>query len=94
MHEIINLLLELDKLGIKFVFIRQPELSNCNNATSKLLLAIYAYLAEAERELISERTKAGLQALKAKGKKLGWQKDGYANTPIRPTPRLHPRVAR
>ncbi|BEG58317.1 Site-specific recombinase, resolvase family [Helicobacter heilmannii] len=74
MHEIINLLLELDKRGIKFVFIRQPELSNCNSATSKLLLAIYAYLAEAERELISERTKAGLQALKAKGKKLGWQK--------------------
>src|SRR6188472_2643261 len=34
-------------------------------------LHIYAALAEQERRLISQRTSAGLQALKAQGKKLG-----------------------
>ncbi|BEG57331.1 serine-type multi-promoter DNA invertase Mpi [Helicobacter sp. NHP21005] len=87
MHEIINLLLELDKKGVSFIFIRQPELSNVNSATSKLLLAIYAYLAETERTLISERTKAGLQALKAKGVKLGWQKGR-----LRKHPQLDPHL--
>ena len=35
------------------------------------VLHIYAALAEKERQLISDRTIAGLQAAKAKGKKLG-----------------------
>ena len=34
-------------------------------------MAIYSYFAEAEREFISIRTKQGLTAAKAKGKKLG-----------------------
>lgn len=38
---------------------------------AKLLLAIYSYFAEAEREYISLRTKQGLAAAKAKGKMLG-----------------------
>lgn len=37
----------------------------------KLLLAIYSYFAESEREFISIRTKQGLIAAKAQGKKLG-----------------------
>ena len=37
----------------------------------KLLLAIYSYFAEAEREFISMRTKQGLAAARASGKKLG-----------------------
>ena len=38
---------------------------------TKLLLAIYSYFAESEREYISIRTKQGLAAAKAKGVKLG-----------------------
>ena len=37
----------------------------------KLLLAIYSYFAEAEREFISMRVKQGLAAARAKGVKLG-----------------------
>jgi len=71
MLEVMNLIQELNDEGVKLVFIRQPELSTFNTAHSKLLLAIYSYFAESEREFISMRTKQGLAAAKASGKKLG-----------------------
>ena len=52
------------------VFVRQPELST-TRPQRKLLLAIYSYFAEAEREFISMRTKQGLAAARASGKKPG-----------------------
>jgi DNA invertase Pin-like site-specific DNA recombinase len=64
---IINLLAEN---GVKLAFVRQPELSTTGPHT-KLLLAIYSYFAEAEREYISMRTKQGLAAVQAQGKQLG-----------------------
>ena len=39
--------------------------------TDPFMLHIYAALAEKERRMISERTKAGLAAAKARGKRLG-----------------------
>ncbi len=74
MLDVMNLIQELSDNGIKLIFIRQPELSTFNNAHSKLLLAIYSYFAESEREFISMRTKQGLAAAKASGKKLGRKK--------------------
>jgi DNA invertase Pin-like site-specific DNA recombinase len=47
-----------------------PKLSTTGPHT-KLLLAIYSYFAEAERDYISIRTRQGLAAARAKGKKLG-----------------------
>lgn len=70
MFEILNLILELDKVGVKTIFLRQSELSS-NEKHSKLILAIYAYLAEEEKKLISQRTKSGLEKAKLNGKKLG-----------------------
>lgn len=70
MLETLNIINTLAQKAIKIVFVRQPELST--NAThAKLLLAIYSYFAEAERDYISMRTKQGLAAAKAKGVKLG-----------------------
>lgn len=71
MMDVMNLIQELSDTGVKFIFIRQPELSTFNSAHNKLLLAIYSYFAESEREFISMRTKQGLAAAKASGKKLG-----------------------
>jgi len=66
-----HLIQELNDRDIKLIFIRQPELSTFNTAHAKLLLAIYSYFAESEREFISLRTKQGLAAARASGKILG-----------------------
>lgn len=61
MLEILNLVEKFNQHKIKLVFTNQPELStNQNEALSALLLAIYGYFAQTEREIISERTKQGL----------------------------------
>ena len=68
MLEILNLIERFNKSNIRLIFVNQPELSTANNALSKLLLSIYGYFAETEREIISESTKQGLAVARAKGK--------------------------
>jgi DNA invertase Pin-like site-specific DNA recombinase len=70
MFEVINIINQLSENGVEVIFVRQPELSTVG-PHRKLLLAIYSYFAEAEREFISMRTKQGLAAARASGKKLG-----------------------
>ena len=70
MVEVINLINQLNANGVQLIFVRQPELSTAG-PHGKLLLAIYSYFAEAEREFISVRTQQGLTAARAKGKHLG-----------------------
>lgn len=70
MIETINIISGLSEKNVKLIFVRQPELSTIGPHT-KLLLAIYSYFAETEREFISTRTKQGLAAAKASGKMLG-----------------------
>jgi DNA invertase Pin-like site-specific DNA recombinase len=70
MLETLNIINQLSETGVKIVFVRQPELSTTGQH-GKLLLAIYSYFAEAERDFISIRTKQGLAAARDKGKQLG-----------------------
>jgi len=70
MLQVLNLINDLIAKGVQITFVRQPELST-TGSHGKLLLAIYGYFAEAEREFISIRVKQGLAAVKAKGGKLG-----------------------
>jgi DNA invertase Pin-like site-specific DNA recombinase len=70
MLQTLNIINKLSERGVQITFVRQPELST-TGPHSKLLLAIYSYFAEAEREYISMRTKQGLAAARAKGKRLG-----------------------
>jgi DNA invertase Pin-like site-specific DNA recombinase len=70
MLEVLNIINELSEQGVKLIFVRQPELSTTGQH-GKLLLAIYSYFAETERDFISVRTKQGLAAARAKGKQLG-----------------------
>ena len=72
MLEILNLIEKFNNHQIKLIFTNQPELStNQNESLSRLLLAIYGYFAQTEREIISERTKQGLSAARVSGKILG-----------------------
>lgn len=70
MLQTLNIINDLSEKGVKIAFVRQPELSTTGQH-AKLLLAIYSYFAETERDYISLRTKQGLAAAKAKGKTLG-----------------------
>jgi DNA invertase Pin-like site-specific DNA recombinase len=70
MLETLNIINALSERGIRITFVRQPELST-SGGHGKLLLAIYSYFAEAERDYISIRTKQGLAAARASGKLLG-----------------------
>lgn len=70
MFEVINIINQLSENGVRIVFVRQPELSTAG-PHGKLLLAIYSYFAEAERDFISVRTQQGLAAARASGKQLG-----------------------
>ena len=54
-----------------------------------LMMRIYAAMAQKERELISERTKAALAAARARGKALGGDR-GYRPSPQGLTPALPP----
>ena len=74
MLEILNLIEKFNSKNIKLIFLNQPELSTDNSALSTLLISIYGYFAQTEREIISERTKQGLAVARAKGKILGRQK--------------------
>jgi DNA invertase Pin-like site-specific DNA recombinase len=54
----------LHEAGVKFVATDMPE-------ANEMVVTIMAAVAQAERRMISERTKAALQAAKARGVKLG-----------------------
>lgn len=70
MLETLNIINELHQNDVQIIFIRQPELST-TEPHADLLLAIYSYFAQAERDYISMRTKQGLAAARAQGKQLG-----------------------
>ena len=59
-----HFLLGLQKAGVKFVAADMPE-------ANEMVVGIMALVAQAERRMISERTKAALQAAKARGVQLG-----------------------
>jgi hypothetical protein len=57
-------LLGLQKAGVRFVAADMPE-------ANEMVVGVMAVVVQAERKMISARTKAALQAAKARGKKLG-----------------------
>jgi DNA invertase Pin-like site-specific DNA recombinase len=59
-----HFLLGLQKAGVSFLAADMPE-------ANEMVVGIMAVVAQAERKMISQRTKAALAAAKARGKRLG-----------------------
>ena len=62
---------ELDALGVKFLAVTQGIGTEESSPMARFMLTIMSAFAELEKELIRERTVAGVRAAKANGKTLG-----------------------
>ena len=63
-------LLELDRVGVQIISVRESWLDT-SGPVRNLLVAIFSWVAEAERSRLIERTKAGLAAARRRGAKIG-----------------------
>jgi len=66
----ITTILELDGLGVEVVSVQEPWLDTGSPVRS-LLIAIFSWGAEQERNRLSERTKAGIERARRKGIHVG-----------------------
>ena len=72
LRHLVNIVHELTERGVGLkVLTGQGAAIDTTSAQGKLVFGIFAALAEFERELISERTKAGLASARARGRKGG-----------------------
>ena len=69
LRDLIDLVSEFKERGVEFVSLQDGI--NTATPTGRFTFNIFASLAEFEREIIRERTKAGLDSAKARGKKGG-----------------------
>ena len=74
---LINLVEELNKLGVHFMSLNDNI--DTQTATGRFTFNVFASLAEFEREIIEERTKAGLIAARARGR-LGGRPKGLSKS--------------
>jgi DNA invertase Pin-like site-specific DNA recombinase len=66
----LELLERLDRAGVKFRALQQPDLDT-SGPFGPVIIACFAALAKIERDLLRERTKAGLDRARAAGRQLG-----------------------
>jgi DNA invertase Pin-like site-specific DNA recombinase len=69
MKHLIEIIDDFNQKGINFISLH--ENIDTTSATGKLVFRIFASLAEFERDMISERTKAGLESARARGRSGG-----------------------
>ncbi|MBB3862837.1 DNA invertase Pin-like site-specific DNA recombinase [Novosphingobium hassiacum] len=69
MQHVVNIVLDLDRRGIGFRSL--TEAIDLTSSTGKLLLSVFGWLGEVERDLTMERTRVGLAAAKRRGVQLG-----------------------
>jgi DNA invertase Pin-like site-specific DNA recombinase len=70
MQGAISTVLELDRLGVQVMSVREGWLDT-SGPVRPLLVAIFGWVAEQERAVLIERTKAGLARARRDGKRLG-----------------------
>jgi DNA invertase Pin-like site-specific DNA recombinase len=70
MRDVVGDVAELDRVGCAVVSVCEPWLDT-SAPTRDLLLAIFGWVAQHERQQLIERTRAGLERARAQGKQLG-----------------------
>jgi hypothetical protein len=70
MWQIVADVRELGRIGCQVVSVREPWLDT-GGPTRDLLLAIFGWVAEHERERLRQRVRAGLDRARSEGKRLG-----------------------
>ncbi len=73
MIETFSVIQELEKRGIMVIPVSEKErwLATTDRSVRNLIMAIFSWVAEREREMLIERTRNGLERAKKEGKKLG-----------------------
>ncbi len=67
-----KLMNEFEEKGVKFKSLTEPFIDTTDKSShSEFIINIFAALAQLERDIIIERTKAGLESAKRRGKVLG-----------------------
>ena len=70
--QVLQIVATLIERKIRFIAIKEAiEVEGQQDLRTKVMITMFGLFAEAMRDLISERTKEGLAAAKAKGKLLG-----------------------
>lgn len=69
LRDLLNIISELHEKGVSIQSLKDNI--DTSSTSGKLMMHIFASLAEFERDLIVERTQAGRKAAMAKGKKMG-----------------------
>lgn len=77
--DVLEVLNELTKKGVKVYSVKENFQLNGDDMQSKIMRSLLGLFAEIERDLISSRTKEGLQAAREKGSKLGRRKGSFSS---------------
>ena len=91
LSQVIQIVETLVRRKIRFIAIKEAiEFDGKQDLRTKVMIALFGLFAEVERDLISERTKEGLAAAKAKGKTARPAQGGLGNIQARRQGARHP----
>jgi DNA invertase Pin-like site-specific DNA recombinase len=88
MHHLVSLIEDLRQKGIGFKSICEGSIDT-TTASGELIFNVFSSLAQFERRLIQERTKAGLDAARARGRKGGRRKMENTNPKVLTAKKMH-----
>ncbi len=81
--QVLQIVATLIERKIRFIAIKEAiEVEGKQDLRTKVMITLFGLFAEVERDLISERTKEGLAAAKAKGKLLGRPKGALGKSKL------------
>lgn len=90
MYDVLETVKDLEEKGVRVISVSPKEswMNTSDETVRKLILAIFSWVAEREREMISQRTREGISRARSEGKKIGrpekkipWKKVDDMRTP-------------